>query len=356
MHPKAPRTTTQTALAEYRVQWSHWLTIPVYIGCALAFLSDVSFELFMLFGLFYLPLICTAVFMRDPRAPWWLAGFASALIVIGFFVPVINPETTIAIVNRILSIAALFIMAALVSHARSIQDQLAEQTGRAEAAERLKTEVFTTLSTELRQPLQGLAALAGVMTANCRPDQKAPLERVQEHSQRLATTIDNLIDLMQLEDHQLERRPVNIADVLRQTVDSARPLAESRQIRVVIEDPGLSSQNAQGDCWAIRRIVENLLTNALKFSPPGSVVELGAEMSGQGTVITVRDTGTGIPEPVLSRLTAPELGAEASLSRYVSGLGAGLTLCRGLAREMGAVLSFDSEAGSGTTVTLLLPA
>lgn len=356
MHPKPPRPTTQTALAEYRGRWSHWLTIPVYFGCALAFLTDVSFEVFMLFGLFYLPLVCTAVFVRDPRAPWWLAGFASMLIVVGFFFPVINPETTIAIINRSLSIAALFITAALVRHARSIQDQLAEQTGRAEAAERLKTEVFTTLSTELRQPLQGLAALAGVMTANCRPDQKAPLERVQEHSQRLATTIDNLIDLMQLEDHQLERGPVDIGHVLRQTVESARPLADSRQILVVIDDAGALGHSTQGDGWAIRRIVENLLTNALKFSPPGSVVELAAEMAGQSTVITIRDTGNGIPATVLSRLTAPETGPESSLSRYVGGLGAGLTLCRGLAREMGAVLSFDSEAGSGTTVTLLLPA
>jgi len=355
MHAKPPRTTTQTALEAYRKQWSYRLKIPVYFGCTLAFLSDISFEVFMLFGLFYLPLICTAVFLRDPRAPWWLAWFASVLIVIGFFFPVVNPETTIAIVNRILSIVALFITAALVSHARSIQDQLAEQTGRAEAAERLKTEVFTTLSTELRQPLQGLAALAGVMTANCRLDQKAPLERVQEHSQRLATTIDNLIDLMQLEDHQLQRESVDIGHVLRQTVDAARPLADSRQILVVIDDTGASGYSAQGDGWAIRRIVENLLTNALKFSPPGSVVELGAEMSGQGTVITIRDMGNGIPAPVLSRLTAPETGPESSLSRYVGGLGAGLTLCRGLAREMGAVLSFDSEAGSGTTVTLLLP-
>lgn len=355
MHPKPPRATTQSALAEYRQRWTQWLTIPVYIGCALAFLSDVSFEVFMLFGLFYLPLVCTAVFVRNPNAPWWLAGLATVLITIGFFFPVINPDTTIAIVNRVLSIAALFITAALVRHARTIQDKLVAQTGRAEAAERLKTEVFTTLSTELRQPLQGLAALAGVMTANCRPDQKVPLERVQEHSQRLATTIDNLIDLMQLEDHQLERGPVDVAHVLRQTVDSARPLAESRQILVVIDDTGMPGHSTQGDGWAIRRIVENLLTNALKFSPPGSVVELGAEVSNQGTVITIRDTGNGIPATVLNRLTAPETSPESSLSRYVGGLGAGLTLCRGLAREMGAVLSFDSEAGSGTTVTLLLP-
>lgn len=356
MLPRTRRVTAQNALAEYRGCWSRWLIIPVYVGCTLAFLSDVFFEVFMLFGLFYLPLICTAVFHRNPRASWWLASFASALIAIGFFFPVINPDTTVAVINRLLSISAMFITAALVRHARTIQDQLAAQTNRAEAAERLKTEVFTTLSTELRQPLQGLAALAGVMTANCRPDQKIPLERVQEHSQRLVTTIDNLIDLMQLDDHELQREPVNINEVLRQIADTARPLAASRQITVTIDHEASAGHGTVGDGWAIRRIVENLVVNALKFSPPGSVVELGAEDSDHGTVITIRDTGNGIPARVLNQLSAPQAGQEPSLLRYVGGLGAGLTLCRGLALEMGAELSFDSEAGCGTTVTLLLPA
>ncbi len=344
------------ALAEQRARWSRWLVIPIYVGCLLAFLTDIFVEVFMLFGLFYLPLIVTAMFHRDPRWALRLAWIASAGSAIGFFFPIINPDTTIAIINRTLSIVALFTTAALVRHARMIQDRLAEQTVRAEAAERLKTEIFTTLSTELRQPLHGLAALSSVMMADCRPDQRAPLGQVQHNSQRLSATIDNLIDLIQLDEQQMRRETVDVDAVLTQAVAAARPLAESRQVTVVIDHETAEQHLAHGDPWAIRRIVDNILTNAVKFSPPSSVVEIGAETSRKGTTIVIRDTGNGIPPTVLDRLVEPQQRAEPTLLRYAAGLGAGLTLCRGLAAAMGAELSFDSEIGSGTTVTLLLPA
>lgn len=360
--PLAPRLAKPVPLgvprfdvSDFRARWTRWLTIPIYAGCALAFVSDVSFEVFMLFGLFYLPLICTAVFHNNPRSPWYLACLASVLIAVGFFFPVVNPDVTAAVVNRLLSIAAMFFTAALVRHARIIQDRLAAQTARAEAAERLKTEIFTTLTNELRQPLQGLVALSSVMMADCRPDQKAPLNQVQRSSQRLSSTIDNLIDLMQLDEHRLRHQPVDVDDVVSKVVEATRPLAESRQITVVVDRGQTERHLAQGDPWAIRRILENILTNAVKFSPPSSVVEVAAERSQDGTAIVVRDTGNGIPPSVLNRLSFPSRNAEASLLRYVAGLGAGLTLCRGLAAAMGAELRFDSEIGNGTTVTLLIP-
>lgn len=343
------------ALADQRARWSRWLVIPTYIGCLLAFLTDIFFEVFMLFGLFYLPLIVTAMFHPNPRWSWRLAWIASAASAIGFFFPIINPDAGIAFVNRALSIIALFTTAGLIHHARMIQDRLAEQTARAEAAERLKTEIFTTLSSDLRQPLQGLLALSNVMMADCRPDQKTSLGQVQSSSQRLATSIDNLIDLMQLDDRRMRHEVVDVDAMLRQAVAATRPLAEARQIAVVIDDSGKDHHAFHGDPWAIRRIVDNLLTNAVKFSPPGSVVEIGAETSGRQTAIVVRDAGVGIPPQVMTRLALPERRTDSSLLRYASGLGAGLTLCRGLAASMGAELRFDSEIGNGTTVTLVLP-
>ena len=336
-------------------RWTSWLTIPVYIGCAAAFLADLFQEVFMQFGLFYLPLVCTAVFHRDPRWTWRLAGIASVLNLVGFFFPIINPETGTAIINRTLSIVAIVITAILVRHARTIQDRLTEQTQRAETAERLKSEVLTTLSTEMRQPLHALAALAGVMMADCRPDQREPLSQVQRSSQRLGSTIDNLIDLTRLDEHPFRHEAVDLDAIVQQAAQIARPLARERQIMVAIDADEAPHHIAQGDSWAIRRIVENVLSNALKYSPPGSVVELATETSPRAMSVIIRDTGNGIPESVLGRLTEPFHQTDGGLARFIPGVGAGLTLSRGLASAMGAELLFDSEMGSGTTVTLRLP-
>lgn len=342
-------------LADIRGHWTRLLTVPVYLGCFVAFLSDVFFEVFMLFGLFYLPLICTAVFHRDPRSAWWLATLASTLVWVGFFFPVMNPDMTIAIINRLLSVVAIFITAALVRHARGIQDRLAEQTARAEEAERLKTDVLTTLSNELRQPLHGLVGLSRVMMADCRPDQREPLSQVQRSGQRLVATIDNLIDLVQLDEHPFQSEPVDVDAILLQAAHSARPLATERQILVAIEADDPEHHIAHGDPWAIRRIVENVLSNAVKYSPPGSVVEVATEASCKTVSVIIRDTGNGIPESVLRRLTEPFVWADGGLSRLVPNTGSGLALSRGLATAMGAELLFDSEMGEGTTVTLRLP-
>lgn len=343
-------------LAGVRGHWTRALTIPVYLGCLLAFVTDVFFEVFMLFGLFYLPLICTAVFHRDPRAAWWLAGFASILVWIGFFFPVINPEISVAVINRVLSVVAICITAALVRHARDIQDRLAEQTARAEDAERLKAEVLTTLSDELRQPLHALVGLSGVMMAGCRPDQRESLNQVQRSGQRLVATIDNLIDLARLDEHPLHVGPVDVDAILQQAADTARPLAAERQIFVAVDAAASAHPIARGDAWAVRRIVENILANALRFSPAGSVVELETELSPRAVSVIIRDTGNGIPECILRRLMAPSSKTDGEAGRLPSGAGTGLALSRGLASAMGAELLFDSESGEGTTVTLRLPA
>src|SRR3712207_7681101 len=109
-------------------RWMRLLLIPIYIGCSLAFLTDITQQDLLAFGLFYLPLVCTAVFYRDPRAVWWLAGAASVLIGIGYFLPVVHPDQMVAVLNRVLSVAAVLVTAVLVHHARRAQDRAGGQT------------------------------------------------------------------------------------------------------------------------------------------------------------------------------------------------------------------------------------
>ena len=99
-----------------------WLVPVVYLGCLLSFIADVTVDIFYLpFGILYIPLVCTAVLHRNPRVAWWLAGLASVMVVIGFFLPEIGPRIDRALTNRGLSIAAVVITAVLVWPARWVR-------------------------------------------------------------------------------------------------------------------------------------------------------------------------------------------------------------------------------------------
>ena len=329
-----------------------WLVPVVYLGCLLSFIADVTVDIFYLpFGILYIPLVCTAVLHRNPRVAWWLAGLASVMVVIGFFLPEIGPHIDHALTNRGLSIAAVVITAVLVRHARAVQDELARQTARTEAAERVKTAVFTTLSEEMRTPLSALVGMSALMLATCRHDQRLPLQQVQAGSKRLLATIDNLIDLTHLDERPIAAEAVDVNRMIRQAAEASRHLAFDRQISVALDLPD-AALTARADPWAVQRILDNLIANAVKFSPAGSTVELAAEQRYGSVALLVRDAGMGMSQDILRRLRDPyvhEIVAAAPT-------GTGLALCRRLARAMGAELAFDSEIGCGTTAVLQLPA
>ena len=337
-------------------RWLRLLTVPIYIGCFLAFLSDVTQEIYISFGLFYVPLICTAVFHRNPRSVWWLAFAAITMIITGFFLPIINPDQSVALTNRALSIVAVLITATLVHHARDIQERLAEQTRRAEAAERMKTAILSTLSEEIRQPLHGLAGLCGVMMADCRPDQRAPLGQVQASGKQLVGMIENLIDLTHLDERAIRVESFDVGQMIQQAVAAVQPAATDKDIMLAIDEEPGPAQVARADTWAVRRILDNLLANALKVSPRGGVVELATESGPNFVELIVRDTGIGMTAEALRKLAGPLIPQPTLGAQPLNVDGTGLTLSRYLARAMGAELLFDSEPGSGTTVTLRLPA
>ena len=334
--------------------WSKLVTLIVYIGCLTAFIADVTVEVFYVpFGIFYIPLVCTAVFHRDPRSAWWLGTAATFMIVVGFFLPIVAPNPTHALINRLASIGAIFVTATLIRHARGVQEQLAQQTKRAEAAERVKTEVFTALSQEMRGPLQSVVGLSELIIGSCRPDQRMPLAQVQSSSKRLLAAMENLIDLTNIEDRELTAETIDVNRVVTDAAAASRASAAERQISVELEFAS-TALTARGDPWAVRRILDNLIANAVKFSPAGGFIEIAAEHRPGEVSLLVRDTGIGMPTEVMNRLGQPtELN---DLIPQLTGSGTGLALCRRLAQATGAELAFDSEIGCGTTAILRLPA
>ncbi|HVY15255.1 MAG TPA: hypothetical protein VHB27_08510, partial [Rhodopila sp.] len=155
---------------------SRWLVPLIYVGCALAFVFDIMRDNLIAFGIFYTPLVGTAVFYRSRRATWILAGTAILAVVLGAFLPFISPDLPDMVGNRVLSIGAIIATALFIDYARLIQDRLAAETSRAEEAERIKSEVLDNISEEIRTPLQGLLGLMNLLKATARTDQLAALE------------------------------------------------------------------------------------------------------------------------------------------------------------------------------------
>jgi signal transduction histidine kinase len=331
-----------------------WLRIAIYVACALAFAADMTHSDTLAFGVFYIPLVGTAIYHADPRAAWWLAALASAMVAAGYFFPSIDANMIASATNRLLSIGAICTTAFLVSHERRMREDLAEQTRRAQAAERAKTQLFANLSHELRTPLAAILGFADLLSSDARPDQRSGLSHIQSGGRRLLATVDNLIDLTQFEDRTMRSRPMDLPALLNQAVEASQPAATERQVTLSLLSPDETLPPVMADGWALRRIVDNLVANGIKFTEPGGSVEVSAGRASGGIAATIKDTGAGMSPEVLRQIGEPFFQADTGIARRFEGMGTGLALSLRLAAIMGAKLSFDSTPGKGTAVTLLL--
>ena len=334
--------------------WHGWVAGVIYLACAFAFVGDLTHDLTWAYGVLYIPLVCTAVFYRSPHCVWWLAAIAITMVVVGSLFP--DPDFGHAsLVSRTLSIAAILTSAALVRLARSMRDLLERQTLGAQAADRMKTQIFANLSHELRTPLNAIIGFADLLAADCRLDQRTSLDHLRSASRRLLITIENLLDLAQATDRVLRAERLDLAAILRQATEAARNGTAERQI-TLLASIAADTPPVIGDAWAMRRIADNLIGNAVKFTGPGGSVRIATETTGGSVFAVVEDTGGGMSADVLRQLGEPFFQAKGGADRPYEGLGTGLALCRKLADAMGARLEFASKPGHGTTVRLGLRA
>lgn len=335
--------------------YGRYVLAAIYAVCAVFFIADISVDQTLAVGLVYIPLVATSVFYRNPRIIWLLAAIASVLVGIGFFLPVISENVMEAVANRVLSIAAIWIVAALVRHERNVSEQLAEQTRRAELADQAKGRLLGNLSHELRTPLNAILGFSDLLLTDCRADQVEYLGYVRAGGRRLLDTFENLIDLTRLDGRPLQSSDVDLVPLLRDAVRAARVSSAEQRVSVTLTFDRVDPPAARADAWAVRRIVENLLSNAIKFNNPEGTVEVTVEPGPNLVAVVVRDDGRGIAPDVLLRLGELFYQGDAGASRSFEGMGTGLALSLQLAKAMGGKLVFDSRSGAGTGARLVLP-
>lgn len=337
---------------ELLTDWIRRLRPLIYIGCGLAFLKDLTQSDTLAFGVFYMPLVSTALLSRDRRMVWVLTGIAMSMVLVGTFLPEVNPRYYELVGNRALSLLAITATALFVLQAQKTQQRLAEQTRRAEEAERLKTAFFTNLGQDIRVPLHAIIGLSELMKLDCPPSRRESLVHVQNATRRLLATIDNLIDLAQLERRALRLEKLELATELRRVVKEMREHAGERGVSLGLHMAEVTPP-VFGDSWAARRIVENIVGNAVRFSEPGGAVTVSLTPREGGVAVAVSDDGEGIPDEVLARLE-PDSMVMGSRTEPRA-VGVGLTLSKQLAAATGAAIRFESSESTGTTVTVIFP-
>ena len=233
-------------------------------------------------------------------------------------------------------------------------------TGRAEAASRAKDEFLSTLSHEIRAPLNAVLGWARILLARekVEPELLARgLLVIERNAASQAKLIDDMLDMARIVAGKLrlEMRPVDLVSVVLASVDVVMPAAKAKRIAVTTSlDP--ATPRLMGDQDRLQQAVWNLLSNAVKFTEAGGAVRVRLEVSGEVARISIRDTGQGMTAEFLPHAFERFRQNDPSSSRRHGGLGLGLALVRELVELHGGTVSVTSAGkNKGSTFVIELP-
>ncbi len=229
----------------------------------------------------------------------------------------------------------------------------------ANAANVLKTHFLANMSHEIRTPLNGVLAMAEVMSmGELEPPQRERLGVIRQSGSLLLAVLNDVLDLSKIEAGKLTlvKEDFDLAPSLSATVESFGVLARNKGLdfKMSISDEALGWW--RGDADRLRQIVGNLISNAVKFTPHGSVsaaVDVSPDVGALRLI--VRDSGVGISPEKLPALFEKFTQADNSATRRFGGTGLGLAICRELTQMMGGSIDVESLEGQGSVFTVELP-
>ncbi len=230
--------------------------------------------------------------------------------------------------------------------------------------DRLKSDLLANVSHELRTPLTAIVGYADLLlTASLGPlgeAQQRALTVVLRNGERLSRSVGALLDFARLDaGHSLlALRPFGLAEWFEQTLAPLRPELDRSKVTLALNlEPGLPP--VIGDAEKLAQVLENLVVNAMKFTPAGGGITLSAQRvdsEGRPAVeIRVTDTGLGIPAAQLEHVFERFFQVDASRTRKVGGVGLGLAIVKGILDAHGAGIRVESELGRGSSFMFLLP-
>jgi PAS domain S-box-containing protein len=225
-------------------------------------------------------------------------------------------------------------------------------------AEQMKQDFLGMVSHDLRSPLTSIYGVFQLIAAKAFGDlpemASKKLGMAAKNVNRLLNLVNDLLDIEKLEAGQMEmeREEVQVADLLKRSVQDIEALAEQRKINVVID---CNAQAFSLDMDRMMQVLVNLLSNAIKFSPEGGTVKVSARESADGLELKVIDEGRGVPASHREAIFERFKQVEAADGKRKSGTGLGLPICKQIVELHGGTIGVDSADGKGSTFWMKIP-
>jgi two-component system sensor histidine kinase SenX3 len=226
-----------------------------------------------------------------------------------------------------------------------------------ERLDAVRRDFVANITHELKTPVSALGLLADTIATEEDPVVRQRLaRRLQTEAGRVGRVMDDLLDLSRIEaDENPVREPVMVHLLVAQAAERVRGAAQDKGITINFGEPP-QRLSVVGDRRQLVSAIYNVIENAVKFSPPGSTVEVRARPDGDRVELSVRDRGVGIPPGDLERIFERFYRSDRSRSLTVPGTGLGLAIVRHVVGNHDGDIRVDSKEGEGSTFTLRLPA
>jgi signal transduction histidine kinase len=241
-------------------------------------------------------------------------------------------------------------------------NQMAEQlkiaTDKEQELKELRSDLIAWVSHDLQTPLTSIQAILEALSDGIIDDpveEKRYLETAQRNVQTLSALIDDLFQMAQIDAGGLPiNRSLNsLSDLISDTLESFSQIAQKRDLSIT-GNVDADVDPVYMDAQLIGRVLDNLVSNAIRFTPAGGNINITAQRDGEMVNITVQDTGEGIPPEDIPHVFESFYRGEKSRSRATGGAGLGLAIAQGIVLAHGGDIRIDSELGVGTSFIITL--